>query len=115
MKESATKKVGGTDWARLAAMTDEEAYANALSDPDAQPLTPEQLAKARRISPAKSLRWSLRLTQEEFAERYQIPLGTLRDWEQHRSEPDGAAKAYLKEIRAEPELIAKALANKPAA
>ena len=49
------------------------------------------------------------------AERYQIPLGTLRHWEQHRGEPDGAAKAYLKAIRAEPEAIARALAGKPAA
>ncbi len=109
------RKTAGTDWKRLDSISDEEAHANALSDPDAQPLTPEQLAKARRISPAKSLRWSLRLTQEEFAARYQIPLGTLRDWEQHRSEPDGPARAYLKAIRAEPEVIAQALAGKPAA
>jgi len=27
----------GTDWAALEAMSDEEAYANALADPDAQP------------------------------------------------------------------------------
>jgi len=29
-------------------MTDEEVMAAALSDPDAQPLTPEQLARMRR-------------------------------------------------------------------
>jgi DNA-binding transcriptional regulator YiaG len=28
------------------------------------------------------------LTQEEFAGRYHIPIGTMRDWEQGRSEPD---------------------------
>ena len=39
-----------TDWARIDAMTDEEVVAAALSDPDAQPLTPEQLAKMRRVS-----------------------------------------------------------------
>lgn len=31
--------------ARVMAMTDEEAYANALSDPDSPPLTDEQLAR----------------------------------------------------------------------
>jgi putative transcriptional regulator len=36
-----------TDWARIDAMTDEEVVAAALSDPDAQPLTPEQLAKRK--------------------------------------------------------------------
>ena len=37
-----------TDWARVSAMTEEEVIAAALSDPDAQPLTPEQLARMRR-------------------------------------------------------------------
>ena len=40
----------------------------------------------------------LGFTQEEFAARYQIPIGTLRDWEQGRTEPDQPARAYLKVI-----------------
>jgi len=36
----------------------------------------------------KIIRRALHLTQEEFAERYRIPLGTLRDWERGRAEPD---------------------------
>ena len=40
-----TKMKGLTDWERLASMSDEEVHAAALSDPDAQPLTEEQLAK----------------------------------------------------------------------
>jgi hypothetical protein len=47
---------GDTDWARIKAMIDEEVVAAALSDPDAQPLTPEQLAKMRRVSRVKVLR-----------------------------------------------------------
>ena len=39
-----------TDLARVEALTDEEVTAAALSDPDAQPLTPEQLARMRRVS-----------------------------------------------------------------
>ena len=38
-----------TDWGRLDAMTDDQAVAAARSDPDAQPLTPGQLAKMRRV------------------------------------------------------------------
>lgn len=46
--------------------------------------------------------------QEEFAARYCIPLGTLRDWEQRRAEPDKTAPTYLRVIAAEPELAARA-------
>jgi hypothetical protein len=41
--------------------------------------------------------------------RYHIPLGTLRDWEQRRAEPDKTALAYLRVIGAEPERAARAL------
>ena len=63
----------------------------------------------RSETPA-TLRRALRLTQQQFAERYHIPLGTLRDWEQMRSEPDQAARAYLKVIARHPDLVAETLA-----
>ena len=99
------------DWSRLDAMTEEEVLAAARADPDAQPSTPEQLKRMRRISPAKHLRWKLGLSQAEFAEKFHIPLGTLRDWEQHRTEPDQAAKAYLKVIAADAGFVERALAS----
>lgn len=89
--------------------------ANALSDPDAQPLTDEELGRMRQISFAKHLRFKFGLTQEEFATRFRIPIGTLRDWEQYRSEPNEVAKAYLKVIAADPEAAAKALETEEAA
>ncbi|SFB42292.1 putative transcriptional regulator [Rhizobium sp. NFR07] len=98
-----------TDWPRLDAMTDEEAEANALADPDNPPMTAEQLRAAPRMPQVKVIRRALRLTQEEFSARYKIPLGTLRDWEQGRSEPDQPARAYLKVIAVDPEGTAKAL------
>lgn len=76
-----------------------------LSD---RPWTETELLAARRVPDAKRLRLRLMLTQEEFAGRYGIPLGTLRDWEQGRSEPDATARAYLKVIGVEPEATAKA-------
>ena len=94
-------------------MTEEEIHAAALSDPDAQPLTDADLARMKRVSRVKIIRRALRLTQEEFAARYQIPLGTLRDWEQGRSEPDQTAKAYLKAIAANPDAIYQALQFTP--
>ena len=81
-------------------------------DSENPPLTEAQLARMKRISPAKHLRWKLSLSQQAFAERYQIPIGTLRDWEQHRSEPDAPARAYLKVIAADPEGVAETLGRK---
>jgi DNA-binding transcriptional regulator YiaG len=49
------------------------------------------------------------LTQEEFPVRYHIPLGTLRDWEQGRCEPDQPARAYLTVIAHDPEGVKRAL------
>ena len=102
-----------TDWDRLRAMTDEEVTAAALADPDAQPLTPEQLRGMRRVPRTKTLRRVLDLTQEEFAEQFRIPLGTLLDWEQGRCEPDQPARAYLTVIAHDPEGVKRALAQKP--
>jgi putative transcriptional regulator len=62
-----------------------------------------------------TIRRALSLTQEEFAVRYGIPIGTLRDWEQERSEPDQAARAYLQVIATYPEQAAKALGTQDAA
>jgi putative transcriptional regulator len=101
-----------TDWARLRAMTDEEVMAAAMSDPDARPMTPEQLRSARRVPRTKTLRRALALTQEEFAVRYHIPIGTLRDWEQGRCEPDQPARAYLAVIAHDPEGVKRTLARK---
>ena len=104
-------ETGTSDLARLAAMTDADILAAARSDPDNPPLTPAQLKRMRRISPAKHLRWKLGLSQAEFAKRFRIPLGTLRDWEQHRTEPDQAAQAYLKVIAADAGFVERALAS----
>jgi putative transcriptional regulator len=94
-------------------MTEEEIHAAANNDPDARPMTETELHNAKRVPRIKTIRRALQLTQEEFAARYHIPLGTLRDWEQGRSEPDQTAKAYLKVIAANPEAIYQALQSTP--
>ena len=63
---------------------------------------------------APNRRCALRLTQEEFAERFRIPLGTPRDWEQGKSEPDQAARAYLTVIGRNPTAVDEALKSAPA-
>jgi putative transcriptional regulator len=100
------------DWARINAMTDDEVVAAALSDPDAQPLTPEQLARMRRVLRVKVLRQRLGMTQAEFAEAFHLPITTLRDWEQHRSTPDAPARALLLAIERDPEVMRRLLADR---
>ena len=93
-------------------MTEDEIAAAARSDPDAKPLASSKLKKMRRIPLAKHVRFKLGLTQEEFAARFEIPLGTLRDWEQRRREPDTAALAYLKVIAADADFVSQAVKAK---
>ena len=40
-----------TDWDKVMAMSDEEIHARALADPDAQPMTAEELARMRPALP----------------------------------------------------------------
>jgi putative transcriptional regulator len=90
-------------------MSDSEVEAAAESDPENPPRAEADLASMRRVPRVKTLRRALGLTQEEFAARYHIPLGTLRDWEQGRSEPDQPARAYLKVIACDSQAVEKAL------
>jgi putative transcriptional regulator len=103
-----------TDWDAIDALTDEELTAAALADPDAQPIprgTDEELEKLglHRLVNVKKLRERLGLTQEAFAAAYRIPVGTLRDWEQGRKNPDAPARAYLIVIDRNPEIVAQSL------
>lgn len=111
MKPGKPLPKGKTDWKRLEAMTDDEAMAAAASDPDAQPLTPGQLARMRRVSRVKALRQRLGMTQREFAEAFHLPITTLRDWEQRRSTPDAPARALLLAIERDPVVMRRLLAE----
>jgi putative transcriptional regulator len=108
MKRNA--KVKAIDWTKADRMTDEDIHNAALADPDAQPLTDAQLARMRQPVMVKRLRIELGLSQTEFAERFRIPVGTLRDWEQHRSEPNESMQAYLKIIAADAAFVERTLA-----
>ena len=95
-----------TDWARLDAITDEDIARAVASDPDAPPLmSPADMA----AGVVRVLRKKLGLTQAQFAARFRIPVGTLRDWEQARKNPDATARAYLQGIAGDAEGVAKAL------
>jgi putative transcriptional regulator len=98
-----------SDWTAFDAMSERDRRAAALSDPDCPPATAAQLKRARRRPNVKLIRAKLGLTQEEFARRFGLPLGTVRDWEQGAHLPDRAAMVLLRVIAREPEAVERAL------
>lgn len=70
-------------------------------------------ARGRVVAPpdVKAIRRRARLTQGQFAAIYKLPLGTVRDWEQGRRQPETGSRLYLRMIEADPngvqDIIAK--------
>ena len=58
---------------------------------------------------AKRVRERLGLTQQEFSNRIEVPLETIRNWEQGKRSPTGAAKTLLKLLDRTPEAALAAL------
>jgi putative transcriptional regulator len=67
----------------------------------------EAMADAARF--ARRVRKRLGLTQAEFSRRIEVPLDTIRNWEQGKRCPTGAAKALLKVLDKAPESALAAL------
>ncbi len=107
--DSTTMRTAGHDWSRADAMADEAVRAAALRDPDAQPLSAASIGGLRPVPRTRTMRRALGLTQERFAVRFHIPIGTLRDWEQGRSEPDQTAHACLTVSGRDPNGVRRAL------
>ncbi len=73
-------------------------------------VTIEALDRAQRARLIRRTRTGLGLTQAEFASRFRVPAGTLRDWEQARATPPDFAIAYVRVIARHPDMVAKAVA-----
>ena len=62
------------------------------------------------VPDVRAIRRQLRMSQQEFARAYRIPLATLKNWEQGRRQPDAPAAAYLQVIAKHPRAAREALA-----
>ena len=51
----------------------------------------------------KAIRAKTRLTQEKCAAKLRVPVGTVRDWEQHRRPSDAPARTLLEMVDVDPE------------
>lgn len=65
------------------------------------------MSRGREAKPVnvKAIRQAVKLTQDQFAKTYHLPIGTVRDWEQNRSQPDSGSKVYLRMIEADPRAV----------
>tara|TARA_R110002096_G_C14595568_1_gene722319 strand:+ start:180 stop:395 length:216 start_codon:yes stop_codon:yes gene_type:complete len=50
----------------------------------------------------------MNLSQKEFANKYSLPLGSVKDWEQDRVNPTASTVILFEAIKRNPELIATA-------
>lgn len=73
-------------------------------------VTIEALDRGQRARLIRKTRAGLGLTQSEFASRFRVPVGTLRDWEQARATAPDFAVAYVRVIGLHPDMVAKAVA-----
>lgn len=58
---------------------------------------------------AKAIRAKVGLSQTEFAQLIGVKVATLRNWEQNRRQPTGAAAALLTIVEKEPDAALRAL------
>jgi putative transcriptional regulator len=97
----ATLASGRIDPARVDATTQTDLAKQAASD------EAEAMQDAAKF--ARRVRKRLGLSQAEFSERIDVSLETIRNWEQGKRCPTGAAKSLLKVLDKAPEAALAAL------
>ena len=94
-------KQGRINLAKVDATTEEEISAQMLAD--------EQEAMLDAAKFARRVRKRLGLSQAQLSERIDVSVETIRNWEQGRRYPTGAAKTLLKILDRAPEASLAAL------
>ncbi len=92
---------GRIDTARVDATTEKDIARHKVAD------EAEAIQDAARF--ARRVRKRLGFSQAKFAERIDVSLDTIRNWEQGKRRPTGAAKALLKVLDKAPEAALAAL------
>jgi putative transcriptional regulator len=59
----------------------------------------------------RKIRRKLQLSQAQFAHRFGFSPAAVRDWEQHRRQPEQAARVLLLVISRDPAVVDEALAS----
>lgn len=104
-RDPSKPREGRTDSNVIRTLTEDEKEARARSDPDFI-----NIDRLERVPNVALLRKRLgELSQAQFAERYGIPVATVRDWEQGRSRPEKGMRSYLRVIAKMPDEVQEAL------
>jgi len=111
MRNKPTSAKSGTDFARLDAMTDAD-----IDFSDIPRVRPDAFKRARvmvggAVLDVKVIRRRLHQSQDAFAAMIGVPVGTIRNWEQRRRRPTGAALALLRVCARAPKAVSEALAH----
>lgn len=101
-KRGTSFRISAKERAQLKNVSDAEAEARAMADPDNPPLTEEQLNRMALAREVRLVREKTGLSQPQFAARFHIGLARLRDFEQARSEPDFIVRVFLRMILEDP-------------
>ncbi len=101
IEPNASVSSGRIDYVRVDATGDAEIAQHAASD--------EQHAMQDAAQFARQVRRRLGLSQATFAQRIDVPLETIRNWEQCKRSPTGAARTLLRMLDKAPELALQAL------
>ena len=73
-----------------------------------KPVAGAKVTKFEAIE-ARKIRRASGLSQSEFARLIGVPIKTLQNWEQQRTQPAGPARALLKIVAANPKAAIQAL------
>jgi len=80
------------------------------ADPEDFSVSAEAMDRGQRARMIRRTRAALGLSQTEFAARFRVAIGTLRDWEQARVTAPDFAIAYIRVIGQHPDIVASAVA-----
>lgn len=94
-----------TDWAAVDATSEADIARQAAED--------DQAARADAAAYAARVRGKLGLSQTAFARTLNVSVATVRNWEQGRRHPEGAARTLLRLIDRAPEAVLAALKSAP--
>ena len=101
------KRKTAFDRKKVSATTDRMIAAQIAADPDTAPDVVNLPGAWQQKT--QSIRARLGMTQTELAALLRISVATLRNWEQGRTPPDGAASALLTVLAHEPQAVLRAL------
>lgn len=111
-------EVGVFDWSAIDDLTDLDIARQVAGSPDAPPMLGDTdmrnlLATGRarivRRLDVRAVRAKTGLSQEQFAETFGVSVATLRNWEQGRRTPEGAARVLLTVIDRDARAVMRAL------